>query len=153
MKRAVLTEQELWEWMMEGNYPPGYPDANRPELVALERRAYAILSQDVRYVKEFPRKVITRRMAREGITTRKIWKTIPKGTRIKVVMASRMGDVGITPKLDAHHGYVIRIPCIEGEFTLGKTSIPIEPAGLLTQIEPLEDPRSDKVTLAFPGKV
>lgn len=94
---AVLTEQQLWEWMMGGNYPPGYPDANRPELVALERRAYAILSQNVRYAKEVPRKVITRRMAREGITTREIWKTIPKGTRVKVVMASRMGDVGITP--------------------------------------------------------
>jgi hypothetical protein len=34
---------------------------------------------------------------------------LPAGTRVRVVMASRFGDVGITPKLDAEHGYVLRV--------------------------------------------
>lgn len=32
-----------------------------------------------------------------------------KGTRVKVVMASRLGDVGITKKLDADSGYDLRV--------------------------------------------
>src|SRR5688572_13948279 len=31
------------------------------------------------------------------------------GQRVRVVMASRFGDVGVTPDLDAKHGYVARI--------------------------------------------
>lgn len=31
------------------------------------------------------------------------------GARVRVVMASRMGDVGITSKLDADHGYSKRV--------------------------------------------
>ncbi len=31
------------------------------------------------------------------------------GTRYRVVMASRMGDVGITSKLDRDHGYEMRV--------------------------------------------
>lgn len=33
---------------------------------------------------------------------------IPAGTLIRVVMASRLGDVGITPYLDKEYGYVHR---------------------------------------------
>lgn len=32
------------------------------------------------------------------------------GQRIRVVMASRFGDVGITPSLEAKNGYVLRVP-------------------------------------------
>lgn len=32
-----------------------------------------------------------------------------KGQRVRVVMASRMGDVGITPNLEAEHGYEDRV--------------------------------------------
>lgn len=35
--------------------------------------------------------------------------TIPAGTRVKIVMFSRFGDVGITTKLDADHGYDARV--------------------------------------------
>ncbi len=31
------------------------------------------------------------------------------GARVRVVMASRFGDVGITPNLNAAHGYVARV--------------------------------------------
>lgn len=32
------------------------------------------------------------------------------GQRVRVVMASRFGDVGITPHLGARNGYVLRVP-------------------------------------------
>ncbi len=32
------------------------------------------------------------------------------GNRVRVVMASRFGDVGITLKLDIDHGYTKRVP-------------------------------------------
>lgn len=35
--------------------------------------------------------------------------SMPKGTRVKVVMCSRFGDVGITPDLSADYGYIARI--------------------------------------------
>lgn len=35
--------------------------------------------------------------------------TITAGTRVKIVMASRFGDVGITDDLMAEHGYVARV--------------------------------------------
>lgn len=34
---------------------------------------------------------------------------IGKGQRVRVVMASRFGDVGITPDLEAENGYVARV--------------------------------------------
>lgn len=114
----------------------------------------ATLSRDVQYTATVRRKVLTPRMRREGDTEREVKKTLPKGTRVNVVMASRMGDVGITPDLDADRGYVVRINCIEGEWDMfgdGKHVIPLKPEGVLTNIEPIEDPCRDKVDLAFPG--
>lgn len=35
--------------------------------------------------------------------------TIPAGTRMKVVMASRLGDIGLTTDLGAEHGYSVRV--------------------------------------------
>lgn len=32
------------------------------------------------------------------------------GQKVRVVMASRFGDVGITPNLEARHGYIARLP-------------------------------------------
>lgn len=34
---------------------------------------------------------------------------LPVGTRVKIVMVSRMGDVGITDDLRAEHGYHLRV--------------------------------------------
>lgn len=134
-----MTETELWEWMMDGNYPPGYPDMDRPELVKLARRAFATLARDTVFAKwrghDKPEKRVT----------------IPAGTRVKVNMASRLGDVGITDDLGANTGYCYRVTCIEGEWDLGNGKvIPLKPEGLLLNIEPIEDPRSDKVAIAFP---
>lgn len=39
--------------------------------------------------------------------------TIPAGTRVRVVMASRFGDVGITTDLDAARGYSTRVSVSE----------------------------------------
>ena len=36
------------------------------------------------------------------------WKDIVFGDRVRVVMASRLGDVGITKHLDHTHGYTVR---------------------------------------------
>lgn len=33
----------------------------------------------------------------------------PAGTRVKIVMVSRFGDIGITEKLDAEYGYAARV--------------------------------------------
>lgn len=38
---------------------------------------------------------------------------LPAGSRVRVVMASRMGDVGVTPILDAENGYMLRLPVSE----------------------------------------
>ncbi len=37
-----MTELELWEWIMEGHYPKGWPE-NPSE----DRRATAILTRDI----------------------------------------------------------------------------------------------------------
>ena len=73
-------------------------------------------------------------------------KTMSKGSRVNIVMASRMGDVGITQNLEAEHGYSVRIDCVENEFM----DVIRKPQGILIDIMPIEDPRPDKVKLAFP---
>lgn len=40
-------------------------------------------------------------------------KPLPIGTRVKIVMASRFGDVGITDDLTAENGYHLRVPIDE----------------------------------------
>lgn len=37
------------------------------------------------------------------------WELVPTGTRVKIVMSSRLGDVGITEDLTAERGYNLRI--------------------------------------------
>jgi len=39
------------------------------------------------------------------------------GTRVKIVMVSRLGDVGVTPNLDADHGYGARVMLDELDFS------------------------------------
>lgn len=36
------------------------------------------------------------------------WNGVSPGDRVRVVMASRMGDVGVTNNLEAEHGYTTR---------------------------------------------
>jgi hypothetical protein len=167
---TVWTEEKLWNWMMTGNYPPGYPDMDRPELEHLHRRAHATLSQDVQYLAIIKRKPAAKpvrkgfrqpsnnktranqwwkrgnRQVSEREVEVEVTKTLAKGTRVNVVMASRMGDVGITTNLEAEYGYVARLDCVENEF-MGMIR---KPQGILIDIKPIEDPRSDKVKIAFP---
>ena len=150
----TVNETQLHSWMMDGNYPPHYSDSEHPAFCKkLDRRAPATLSRDVEYRAEEKRKVITPRMRRQGKTHREVTKTLRKGSRVKVVMASRMGDVGITPNLDAHNGYVVRINCVDGEWDMfgdGKQVIPLKPEGVLVDIHPIEDPDYERVALVFP---
>lgn len=37
------------------------------------------------------------------------YRTIPAGTKVKIVMVSCLGDVGITDNLDADNGYSARV--------------------------------------------
>jgi hypothetical protein len=37
------------------------------------------------------------------------YRTEPAGTKVKIVMVSRLGDVGITTDLDAEYGYDARV--------------------------------------------
>jgi hypothetical protein len=148
-----VTEEQLWNWMMAGKYPPGYPDMDRPELETLHRRAYATLASDVQYEATVKRKVMIPALRRKGKTERKVTKTLHKGRRVNVVMASRMGDVGITGNLGAEYGYVVRVQCVESEMDVygdGRMMVPLKPQGYLIDIEPIEDPRTDKVEIAFP---
>ena len=48
-------------------------------------------------------------------TVSKDTKTIKAGTRVKVVMASRFGDVGITTDLTRDRGYDTRVQCVESD--------------------------------------
>ena len=171
-----VNETQLHSWMMDGNYPPYYHDGDHPAFCKrIDRRATATLSRDVKYEEIVTRTVRTpiRKGFRQPSNNKtratqwrnrkisspmreveeKVIRTLAKGTRIKVVMASRMGDVGITPNLDAHNGYVVRINCIDGEWDMfgdGKQIIPLKPEGVLVDIHPIEDPDYERVALFFP---
>ncbi len=44
-----------------------------------------------------------------GATPEFTYKTAPAGTLVKIVMVSRLGDVGITTDLNAENGYAARV--------------------------------------------
>lgn len=175
-----ITEGQLWAWMMDGNYPPSYPDMEQPGLGKLHRRATATLSRDISYLDRVPAQVapqktttpaprkgfrqppnnktratkpqrrmqvLTSNFPTQGEETEiEITRTIKAGTRVNVVMASRMGDVGITTNLEVERGYDVRITCVPNMFMEHERL----PQNLLIDIEPIEDPRCDMVTRAFP---
>ena len=59
-------------------------------------------------------------MACDAVLAGKV--VIPAGTPVKVVMASRFGDVGVTTDLSADSGYCYRTNCVEGcDVLTGKT--------------------------------
>ena len=115
-----MTETQLWEWMMDGNYPPGETDPFKRE----HRTATATLSRDIE---------VTKHDTLRRTEKKEIWKA---GKRVKVVMASRFGDVGITDDLTAEYGYHYRTPCVEDTLEGPMGSFPIKPAGLLLDIKP-----------------
>ncbi len=88
-----MNQHELWQWMMDGNYPETYPDGIE------HRTAIATLARPVELKKW------------QGHGAKPEFKSVhlPSGTKVKVVMASRFGDVGITDNLNAENGYDARI--------------------------------------------
>ena len=120
-----MNEQELWQWMMEGNYPQRKEGESACDhiLRSEHRTATATLTKDV-----------------VGKRYKQYWDqqepqfddvTLKAGCRVKVVMASRFGDVGITDDLTVENGYIHRTLCTESGFPDGKIH---QPSGLLTDI-------------------
>ena len=102
----MRTESELWEWMMEGNYP-GFKAGSPNILLCTEHRtAIATLTRDIDLGTGFGSK------------------RMKAGDKVKVVMASKYGDVGITSDLEAKTGYLHRTQCNP-------------PMGLLKDFEPV----------------
>jgi hypothetical protein len=101
-----MNEQQLWEWIMDGGYPSS---SNNIE----QRRATAVLKRTIT-VKKW-----------QGHGKEDIVETWPAGKKVKVVMASRFGDVGITDDLNANNGYHYRTQCVD------------KPNDLLTEITPV----------------
>lgn len=88
---------ELWEWMMKGNYPDDFKAPRE------HRTATAILKRKVKTTKPCPHD-------KGEITV-----TWPEGMKVKAVMASRFGDIGLTDDLTAEYGYYYRFPAVDGE--------------------------------------
>lgn len=107
-----MTEKELWEWMMDGNYPKGWPEVRREH-----RAAIATLSKDI-VMKKW-----------QGHGENDLHVPMKKGDKVKVVMASRFGDVGITDDLSAENGYHYRTTCVREDDKPGD--------GLLVDIQPV----------------
>ena len=53
---------------------------------------------------------------RANVTLTEDVKDWPAGTRIRIVMASRFGDFGLTDRLDAIHGYSVRVMAEDAPF-------------------------------------
>lgn len=116
MSQPKITEAQLWEWMMEGK------TKNFPHSI-IHRTALATLARNTTISKW------------QGHDKPSIEVKLSAGTRVKVVMVSRFGDVGITNDLDTEYGYHYRVQCIEGEFA-GQL---LQPENLLIDIEFLPD--------------
>ena len=110
-----MTETELWNWMMDGNYPKG-------GIAFYEHRtANAVLKREV---------IVKKRTSLHDESTEYdvVW---PAGLKVKVIMASRFGDVGLTDNLQSEYGYFYRTQAaVSGEI--------FGPADLLAEITPLE---------------
>lgn len=128
-----MTESELWYWMMDGNYPPAW----ETDFITLDRRATATLLKDVK----------TTRWVGHNKPPKPV--TLKNGSKVKVVMASRMGDVGITDNLNAHNGYIYRVQCVEDIIKVGDAEVKLSPENLLVDIKLIEDPRTELVKKAF----
>jgi hypothetical protein len=113
-----MTPKELWHWMMDGNYPDTYPDGIE------HRTATAVLTREL---------AVKRWCGHNQPSAQEVW---PAGKRVKVVMASRFGDVGITDDLSAEHGYHYRTQCVEG---VGPGNAAIHPDDLLSEITPIHN--------------
>lgn len=72
-----------------------------------EVEAYAELAKDVQ-IREYDQKDLAKVVGTE---------TLKMGTPVRIVMASRMGDLGITRNLKAQNGYEIRVMPGDGYLT------------------------------------
>lgn len=111
-----MTEAELWKAMMDGK-----------GIGKLQPQAFAVLTKPI----------VMRKWRGHGAKPEFNEVPLPAGTKVRVVMASRFGDVGITDDLTATSGYHYRTTCVESEFAGRK----LQPAGLLTDIEMIKRER------------
>lgn len=101
-----MTQQELWERMFSDK----------------RLRAFATLKHDV----------VLSKWNGHGANPEFTDVPMSRGSRVRVVMASRFGDVGITDDLTAIHGYHLRVQCVGYE---SKMCGPITPDDTLEDIE------------------
>ncbi len=85
-----MTPHKLWEKMMDGMHV-SYEEMQRGRK-SVYWQAFAKLKEDVTF---------------RGL---KGTYTVREGTEVRVVMASRFGDLGITDDLTADRGYKARVP-------------------------------------------
>ncbi len=114
-----MTETELWCAMMQGRRStPLYP------------QAFAMLTKPI----------VMRKWQGHRKTPEWLEMPLPAGALVRVVMASRFGDVGITDNLSAESGYHYRSNAVAGEVHGNH----VEPAGLLTDIRLIEKPATEE---------
>jgi hypothetical protein len=95
-----MTQEELWIAMRDAKHNSEGMPMGQPV------QALATLGKDVTAT-------IHTMVPGSGWQERQeVW---PAGTRVRAVMSSRFGDVGITKNLEAVNGYDARIPCVEGD--------------------------------------
>ena len=99
----IKDQNALWNWMMDGNYPPIDKSQGVYTGKKEHRTALATLARPVKM----------RKWQGHGAIPEYIESELPAGTRVNAVMASRFGDVGITDDLTVIHGYHARIGCKE----------------------------------------
>lgn len=113
-----MTETECWNRMMDSKATMAFPYA----------QAFATLS----------RPIVMKKWRGHGQTPEFDDVPLPTGTKVRVVMASRLGNVGITDDLNATNGYHYRSTCVSGVLNGPTGPIKLEPAGLLENIEMIE---------------
>lgn len=113
----MITETQLWNLMMDGKEAGTWPFP----------QAFATLKRPIVMKKWSPNRIDPKNSV-----------SLPAGFKVRVVMASRFGDVGITDDLNATSGYHYRTTCVAGELQGPQGPIKLEPADLLENIELIE---------------
>lgn len=100
-----MTPQELWNDLMDRKERNTERMIGKREMPFEPIEAYAELKADTWGVEH---------ESKSGRWESKNIK-ISKGTTVRIVMVSRLGDVGITMNLEAENGYCRRIQCVDDD--------------------------------------
>lgn len=110
-----MTDRELYEYLM--TKLDEAKDAHLDYVFAPERRNRSLTQEEWAKVPRFYQPEAYAELGYDltkmdfDETGRKLIRetVVPKGTTVRVVMASRLGDLGITQDLRATHGYEMRV--------------------------------------------